>query len=264
MTRTATNPRCRPLPCRALTLLVLAFAAGCGVSHATDDHPHEAIAAAAVEYMHTAAQAAHGSARVEVVPGRLDPRLALARCPEALETFLPPGGRLLGRTVAGVRCPAATRWSLFVPVTVEVYREVVTLARPLARGTRLGAGDLALEAHDLGTLPRGYLVDPAQAIDRELRRSADFGSVLTPMLLTEPQVITRGQRVRLESGNGTIGVLAEAEALGHAARGQAVRVRNLSSGEVIRALAIDDGLVAVGPGAAERARNHSSSAGDGR
>lgn len=225
---------------------------------------HARIADAAMAFMTREARQAHPGARVEVRAGRLDPRLQLARCEDALEAFIPPGGRLLGRTVTGVRCPGDVRWSLFVPVEVMVYQEVVTLARPLARGARLTAGDLVLREHDLGDLPRGWIDDASQAIDRALRRTGGAGDVLTPSLLSEPQVVSRGQKVRLESTAGTVGVHADAEALGHAARGQRVRVRNLSSGEIVQAIAIADGVVAAGPGAANRSRKLSSPRVNGR
>lgn len=226
--------------------------------------PHARIADAATAFMAQEARVAHAGARIEVSAGQLDPRLRMAHCDAPLETFMPPGGRTLGRTVAGVRCPTGARWSLFVPVHVAVYRDVVTLARPLARGTRLAAGDLAVREYDLADLPRGWIADPAQAVDRALRRAGSSGDVLTPALLSEPQVVHRGQRVRLETTAGTVGVHADAEALAHAARGQRVRVRNLSSGEIVQAVAIADGVVATGPGAAQRSRQASSPGKAGR
>ncbi len=272
MTSTAYTPchRHRPLRIAALfaalvaALLAPLFAPAASAADDARYEPHARIADAATTFMTREARVAHAAARIEVTAGQLDPRLRMVRCDAPLETFMPPGGRTLGRTVAGVRCPTGARWSLFVPVHVAAYREVVTLARPLARGTRLAAGDLAVREHDLGDLPRGWIADPAQAVDRALRRAGGSGDVLTPALLSEPQVVRRGQRVRLESTAGTVGVHADAEALGHAARGERVRVRNLSSGEVVQAVAISDGVVATGPGAAQRSRQASSPAESGR
>ena len=46
---------------------------------------------------------APGAVRVEIEPGRLDPRLRLAPC-ERIEPYLPPGARAWGRSRVGLRC----------------------------------------------------------------------------------------------------------------------------------------------------------------
>ena len=46
---------------------------------------------------------APGAMRVEIEPGRLDPRLRLAPC-EHIEPYLPPGARAWGRSRIGLRC----------------------------------------------------------------------------------------------------------------------------------------------------------------
>ena len=57
---------------------------------------------------------APGALRVEIEPGRLDPRLRLAPC-ERIEPYLPPGARAWGRSRVGLRCvqgpaPWPRRW----------------------------------------------------------------------------------------------------------------------------------------------------------
>ena len=54
---------------------------------------------------HAGAGLAPGAMRVEIEPGRLDPRLRLAPC-ERIEPYLPPGARAWGRSRVGLRCVA--------------------------------------------------------------------------------------------------------------------------------------------------------------
>jgi flagella basal body P-ring formation protein FlgA len=62
---------------------------------------------------------APGAVRVEIEPGRLDPRLRLAPC-ERIEAFLPPGARAWGRTRVGLRCAQGpTPWNVYLPVTLK-------------------------------------------------------------------------------------------------------------------------------------------------
>jgi flagella basal body P-ring formation protein FlgA len=66
-----------------------------------------------------------------------------------------------------------------------------------------------------------------------LRRPLAAGAVLTPAMLTDVPLVTRGQQVTLEVGADTMNIRMAGEALDEAALGQRVRVRNLSSERVV-------------------------------
>ena len=85
---------------------------------------------------------APGAVRVEIEPGRLDPRLRLAPC-ERIEAFLPPGARAWGRTRVGLRCvQGPTPWTVYLPVTVKVFAPAWVAAGALPAGTVLQAEQL--------------------------------------------------------------------------------------------------------------------------
>lgn len=215
--------------------------------HAAAYQDHASIRLAAETFAVTTARTlAPASATVQAEVSAIDPRLSLPACPMALEAFSPPGYRPAGRVSVGIRCPAEAGWSLYVPVRLEIRTEVVVLAAPLSRGETLTARHLAMEPRDVAQLSGGYLTRIEDAEDMLLRRPLAVGAVLTGNTLERPKVIQRGQRVRLISISGGFSVSAEGEAMADAARGDRLRVRNLTSRKVVEGVVDESGGVVVG------------------
>lgn len=189
----------------------------------------------------TARERASQGTRVEIEAARLDARLRLARCASALETFDPPGARFGSRVSVGVRCPDA--WSLYVPVNIGAYADVVILERSVARGAPLSAGDVGVANRDVSRLRQGYLSRPEQAIGQLLRRPLTPGHVLHAGLLDQPNLIRRGDRVTIEAGSSGFNIRSEGEALADAAVGERLKVRNLGSRQVIEGVVDERGHV---------------------
>lgn len=204
----------------------------------------EAIRAKAHQYMREiAGQDPQSYAEIEV--GRLDPRLRLPACEGEMESFLPQGGRALGNTTVGVRCNGIKPWTLYVPVKVAVFRDVLVTTRPLARGELVSATDLRMERRNLDTLRAGYLTDPKQAIGKLAKRSLTRGTALSASNLAAQRVIKRGEKVTLLMDIPGIQVRATAKALGDGVIGETISVRNTSSKKVVQATVIAPGVVRV-------------------
>jgi flagella basal body P-ring formation protein FlgA len=219
-------------------------------AHANAPHSHADIRAAAIS--HAIAIGRAGSpdgARVNAEAGQIDPRLRLVACPGGLETFGPQGQRVSPRLSVGVRCPTAG-WSLYVPVTLRIETEVVVLKMPAPRGLPLRDDQLALETRDVTALRTGYLERIADAEQRIPRRTLAAGAVISPDAIEAPSLVQRGQRVRLISHATGFAVEAEGEALGAAANGERVRVRNLRSKAIVEGLVDASGNVLIGTVAA--------------
>ena len=101
-------------------LLYMAVAANAA---APDVQSHATIRDAARQ--HVAASATSFAGRPEISVGRLDSRLKLAACDEALETYDSPNGLNGGRGVVGVRCNGSKPWKIYVPVSVAVIEPSV-------------------------------------------------------------------------------------------------------------------------------------------
>jgi flagella basal body P-ring formation protein FlgA len=181
----------------------------------------------------------------EVEVGALDRRLRLAACPQALRAYLPPGGRTVGNTTVGIRCDGPRPWSLYVPVKIRVYREVLTTTRPLSRGERLTAGDLRLARRDITSLRGGYLADPTQALGKVVRRRLASDTVLSAAVVESPIVVKRGQDVMLVSEAGSIRVQVKGKALMDGTSGDRIRVRNPRSKRIVEGTVVSAGVVRV-------------------
>jgi flagella basal body P-ring formation protein FlgA len=173
----------------------------------------------------------------------LDPRLSLPHCP-APHAFMPPGGRLWGKSAVGVRCLAPVAWSIYASVQVEVSAEYVVTGRPLGHGETVQAQDLATMRGDLARLPAGIVVDPMQAVGKQMGVSLGAGQPLRQDMLRAPTVVAQGQGVRIVSEGPGFRVSTEGRALGNAAEGQTVQVR-APSGQTVSGIARAGGVVEV-------------------
>jgi flagellar basal body P-ring formation protein FlgA len=180
--------------------------------------------------------------RLEVELGSLDPRLKLAPCAK-IEPFLPPGGKLLGRTRIGLRClEGARRWTVYWPLTVKAWTSGWVAASPLAAGTvitgaHLTAGEVDIAA-GFGTPP----LQPPAAIGRTLARPIAAGSPLRAGDLRQRQWFAAGDTVRVVAGGAGFELSTDGQAMNPGIEGQRVRVRT-DGGRTITGLAIGNKLV---------------------
>lgn len=183
--------------------------------------------------------------RYAIEINRLDPRLQLAPCPEALSVTLESPAQPIGRVTTRIRCEGATPWTVFVPAQVRLYREVLVATRPLMRNTELQASDLAVSERDVSQLNQGYLTDLTQAVGMKLTRQVQPDQVLTPVFLAQREMIRKGDQVMITASNSKIGVHMQGEALSAGGFGQQINVRNLSSQRIIKARITGPGKVEV-------------------
>ncbi len=180
---------------------------------------------------------------VDVKSGLVDPQLKFTQC-DHLEIFLPPGAKLWGNTTVGVRCEAPDKWSLFVPVQVHVWADVVMTARALPRGQVIAIEDVAMQRLDLTQLQRGVFTDLQQVIGKVTKGAVSGGTPLRADLLRAPAIVTQGQQVRVVFASQGFQVSSEGKALGSAGVGEPVQVRT-ASGKLIKGIVTGPGVVQV-------------------
>lgn len=224
--------------CGVLGLFLSASAPG-----AEDLQSLESIQQAAVAYLE--GQHAGSPTPPQVSAGRIDSRLRLGACGEPLDVFTPPGQRSIGTTTVGVRCAAPVPWTVYVQATVALIQPVLVMRHPLPRGTVLSSADVDVMERDVARLSMGYVTDFKDIEGMVLRRSVVAGAVLHRGLLQHPTSIRRGERVTILGQIAGIEVRMEGQALMDGAKGEVIRVRNLSSGRDIEAVVVAPGVVQV-------------------
>lgn len=166
--------------------------------------------------------------RVEVTVGGLDERLRLAPCTQMVP-FLPPGARLWGRGLVGVRCQdtatGGAGWSVLVPVEVKVFGQALVATRALPAGEAPAADALELQEIELTRQAPGVISDPAVIGDSIMARTLAAGQPLRREHLRARPVIAVGEMVKLVASGSGFAVTSYGKALTAGADGQTVRVQ---------------------------------------
>lgn len=221
-----------------LLLLVLA-----DVSASAAIQDLESVRAAAHRFVAAQPQKYSGNRKIRI--GRLDPRLRLTKCQTPLQVSFAHGSRPWGNATVGVQCNNPKAWTIYIPLRVSVFKNVVVAARSIARGRPLRREDLTIRSEDLTGLSRTYLTSPNQLLGMIAKRPLNMGTVLSPDMVAAPRLIKRGQRVTIIAKSGGIEVRMTGEALADGARGEIIRVRNILTRRVIQAVVADIGVVEV-------------------
>lgn len=188
----------------------------------------------------------HDQADIKVTASSMDYRLRLATCDKPLEHSLPQGHRLQGRIAVGARCTDELhRWSIFVPVTITQFADVIVTTETVSRGDFLKANQLKLERRSLNFLHNGYLKSMKQAVGQQLKATLAKGLVIAPSQLKRPYTIKRGQNVNILAKSGLISVRIKGKALANARTGDRIRVQNSSTKKIVEGTVSYDGFVEI-------------------
>jgi len=189
---------------------------------------------------------AHNSTDINVSSGQLDVRLRLSQCTKPLDHHLPQGRKVQGRIAVGVACnDGKNKWSIFVPVTITQYADIVVTNQPVSRGTPLEKGDLKLERRALNNLHNGYIKSLKQAQGNTLKTSLPAGAVITPSQIKRQYAIKRGQTVNILAKSRVIAVRSKGKALANARIGEKIRVKNLSTDKIVEGTVSYNGSIEI-------------------
>jgi flagella basal body P-ring formation protein FlgA len=131
-------------------------------------------------------------------------------------------------------------------VLIEGSAPVMVARRSLPARRVIEAGSIQREVRNLARVKPGSL-GYFNVSGMLAARRIPAGSVITRSDLKAPAVVHRGQRIRIELRASSVSVSTAGEALGDAAVGQMVTVRNLRSGRRLQGRVRAPGLVEVNP-----------------
>lgn len=183
--------------------------------------------------------------RYEIQVNQLDQRLRMPMCDKELTASLESPAKPLGRVTVKVRCEGASPWTVFVPAQVRLFRDVVTVTRPLRRAGIVEPDDVTLRERDISLIGQGYFTSVDQAIGQRLTRPMVTDQVITLVHLEQAEVISKGDQVVITARSGTLSVRMPGEALSNGSMAEQIRVKNLNSRRVIKAQVTAPGQVEV-------------------
>jgi flagella basal body P-ring formation protein FlgA len=165
--------------------------------------------------------------QVEVTSTRAAPP-----CAQPVE-IEPVDTRQLARMRFAVRCPVDGGWRFEYVVRAHVSAVVAVVAAPVPVGEPLTDAMISLERRDITLIPDAVGTAEA-ALGQASRRSLRPGDVLRAGQLAAPVLVKRGDQVLMLARRDQVEVSTSGEALDSGARGAIVRVRNTTSGQVVR------------------------------
>jgi len=178
---------------------------------------------------------------LSVVTTRAPPPCVQNVAVEPLDTRSPQRMRFLAR------CNDTPGWRYEYVVRARVTAMVAVAGAPVAANEALTDAQVTLERRDISGIADPITI-PGDAVGQMSRRMLRPGDILRSSQLGSPTMVKRGDAVTMIARRDGIEVSSAGEALDAGARGAMVRVRNASSGQVVR-------MRVAGPGTVEPVAN---------
>jgi flagella basal body P-ring formation protein FlgA len=139
-------------------------------------------------------------------------------------------------------CPGAGGWRQEMLVRATITAKVAVAKVPVTANTPLQAGDVELARRDV-TMVADSIASLSAALGQSSRRSLRAGEVLREGQLASPVLVKRGAPVNIVARQEQVQVSMDGVAMDPGAQGEVIRVRNATSGTVIRARVVEAGVV---------------------
>ena len=184
-------------------------------------------------------------ADIKISVANLDSRLKLHACDEALLTEVKASANTQTMSVR-VNCPSGKRWSIFVPVSVDIMAPVAFSTQNLRKGDRVALNDFVIRKASTKGYGHQYIDDVEDLIGKEVRRPVKAGTIIKAQDLTEPKLVKKGESVSIAFRSDVLVVVNTAgTALTDGKLGQAIRVRDPRSNRIVEAKVIGEGQAEV-------------------
>ncbi|MCF6344326.1 MAG: flagellar basal body P-ring formation chaperone FlgA [Devosiaceae bacterium] len=129
--------------------------------------------------------------------------------------------------------------------TLSILANVPHLIRSLQTGAIISSSDVELRLVSYRFAQGNGFTDLDEIIGKQIRRSTRKGVMISPKDVIEPELIARSSFVTLYYRNGPLTLTIKGQALNSAAKGELVSVLNLTSKNIVQAMAIAPGTVEI-------------------
>ena len=134
---------------------------------------------------------------------------------------------------------------LVAPITTMASTEVPVASRGLDRGSLISADDISMRALEANRLPRGAILNKNDIVGLEALRNIRSGSPIRSQHVRIPPLTRQGQDVTLIVRHPGLELQTSGRALEDGNKGDAIKVMNDASKEVIEAVVIGAGHLIV-------------------
>jgi flagella basal body P-ring formation protein FlgA len=153
-----------------------------------------------------------------------------------------------------VRYSGDRRFAIWARVRILVRSQKIIATENLAVGSRIDAKQVRVEERDVFPSAEAGIPAVDGIVGKSPRRPISAGSAITSTLLEEPKDVERGQMVEVEVRSGAARLKLEGRAQSAGRTGDAIRVRNLSTGKSFSAHVSAKGQVVLSAAAASGAK----------
>jgi len=168
--------------------------------------------------------------------------------PDAHELFLMNAPALAGRSqnfLVGVRSNEGESLTFAVRATIEEWLEVDVTSRTVAKGSMIDPSDFVRARMRSSAIPADAITDSSEATGLEVVKDLSAGEILRKLKIQRPRIVDVGSRVTAVYRSGAMEITLLATALSAGAKGDAVRVRNENSKQIVFGTVMGPGLVEV-------------------
>lgn len=177
--------------------------------------------------------------------GNIDNRLRLKACPTQLHIEFARRDKNHGNTALNVSCQQAPSWKLLLPVRIDLFDDVLILAKALHKGQIIDDNQVRYQKQNISRLKNGYYSKDDDISGLEAARNLNRSTILTPASLRPREMVKSGQQVTLILEYKGLQIKSTGLALKSARKGELVKVRNNQSRRVVEGIVSGVGQVRV-------------------
>lgn len=182
---------------------------------------------------------------LEIEVNKLDHKIKLKPCNKKWNISYAGKPTNTGRVLLKVQCAAHHHWKIYLSAKIDYNVKVLTSTRSLPKNSLLTAKDLHITKQKLSNLARGYYSNLAELDGLQTKRTLRKNQIISPYHLKKRDLIKSGDKILLISQRAGISVSMQGRALNTGAKNDKIRVKNSSSGRIIEARVIRNGVAAV-------------------
>lgn len=213
---------------------------------ANEIHQPELIYKAVEDHINAELSRAPSNANdIKTSIGNIDSRVRLQACDTPLNTITEFGNLQQKNLTIKVSCDGPVKWSLRVPVKIQIFQDVIVATMPISRDQIISAKDIQLNKQDINQLGDGYFQTEEEILGLSTIKSIQPGAVIKRHMVRQPIIIRRGETVKIVINQPGFTLEADGIAQSDGAMGETIKVKNSRSNKMLDAKVKNSSTVCI-------------------